>query len=43
MHVFRMLMAAQQRKADREIMRALRKQSHHDTFSVELQRRLLGQ
>jgi hypothetical protein len=43
MHVFRKLMAAQQRKADREIIRVLRRQSHHDTFAVELQRRLLDQ
>jgi hypothetical protein len=41
MHIFRMIMAAQQRRADKEIMRVLRRQSHHDPVAVELQRRLL--
>lgn len=43
MYVIRLMIAARQRKADREILRALRKEAHHDSFTVELERRLLAQ
>ena len=37
------MMAAQQRKADREIMRVLRQDPYREQFGSELRRRLLGQ
>jgi len=43
MYLIRLIIAAQERKADREILRVLRRDTHHDSFSVELERRLLGQ
>jgi hypothetical protein len=43
MSLIRLLQAAHQRKADRLILRALRRRSHHDAFALELERRLLGQ
>ena len=43
MYLIRMIMAAQERKADREILRVLRRTTHHDEFRIELERRLLGQ
>jgi hypothetical protein len=43
MYLIRLIMAAQARKADREILRVLRRDTHHDEFRVELERRLLGQ
>ena len=43
MHLIRWIVAAQERKADRQILRVLRRDTHHDSFRVELERRLLGQ
>ena len=43
MYLIRLIIAAQQRKADREILRVLRRETHHDSFKAELERRLLGQ
>ena len=43
MHLIRLIIAAQRNKADRQILRALRREMHHDSFAIELERRLLGQ
>jgi|EndMetStandDraft_5_1072996.scaffolds.fasta_scaffold3542521_1 hypothetical protein len=43
MHLIRRIIAANQRKADRQILRALRSGTHHAPFALELERRLLGQ
>ena len=43
MYLIRLIVAAQERKADREILRVLRRDAHHDSFRGELERRLLGQ
>ncbi len=43
MDLIRLIVAAQERKADREILRVLRRDTHHDSFKVEIARRLLGQ
>jgi hypothetical protein len=43
MSLIRFFLAARQRKADRLILRVLRRCPHHDAFAIELERRLLGQ
>ena len=43
MKLIRFILATQQRKADREILRVLHRHSQPDQFIVELERRLLGQ
>jgi hypothetical protein len=37
------MMAAQQRKADREILRTLRQQPYRELAGIELERRISGQ
>jgi hypothetical protein len=43
MHLIRWIIAANQRKAGRQILRTLRSGTHHPAFAVELERRLSGQ
>ena len=43
MYLIRLSLAAQALKADREILGALRRDTRHDAFRIELERRLLGQ
>jgi hypothetical protein len=42
MHLIRLILAAQQRNADRQILRFFRRDSRRDDFLLELERRLLG-
>jgi len=43
MKLFRRIMESRQRKANREMQRVLRRETHHEPFAFELERRLLGQ
>lgn len=43
MKLIRLMVSIQQRKADREIQRVLRRRARHDQFALEFERRILGQ
>jgi hypothetical protein len=43
MNLIRWIVSVQQRKADREIRRVLRRHARHEEFALEFERRMLGQ